>query len=210
MFGHIPSLPLAGIFGLGTGELVLIILLVLLLFGAKRIPELARGLAKSIQEFKKASKEAETEIRQSLLARALAYTELTDLYEGGVLVELLCSVARSLARAEQGMQQVANLGDLDRCVGEDLDERAAEALPDSLARQAATQAVATARFSRAAGDTVGATVVPVGQIVARDSDGALYATTAAATVPHGSLTSNTVAVVAQTGPRKPSWKRRGR
>jgi len=140
----------------------------------------------------------ETEIRQSLLARALAYTELTDLYEGGVLGELLCSVARSLARAEQGMQQVANLGDLDRCVGEDLDERAAEALPDSLARQAATQAVATARFSRAAGDTVGATVVPVGQIVARDSDGALYATTAAATVPHGSLTSNTVAVVAQT------------
>jgi uncharacterized phage protein gp47/JayE len=140
----------------------------------------------------------ETEIRQSLLARALAYTELTDLYEGGVLVELLCSVARSLARAEQGMQQVANLGDLDRCVGEDLDERAAEALPDSLARQAATQAVATARFSRAAGDTVGATVVPVGQIVARASDGALYATTAAATVPDGSLTSNTVAVVAQT------------
>jgi sec-independent protein translocase protein TatA len=66
MFGHIPSLPLAGIFGLGTGELVLIILLVLLLFGAKRIPELARGLAKSIQEFKKASKEAETEIRQSV------------------------------------------------------------------------------------------------------------------------------------------------
>ena len=66
MFGSSPSQPLAGIFGLGTGELVLIILLVLLLFGAKRIPELARGLAKSIQEFKKASKDAETEIRQSV------------------------------------------------------------------------------------------------------------------------------------------------
>ena len=66
MFGSFPSQPLAGIFGLGTGELVLIVLLVLLLFGAKRIPELARGLAKSIQEFKKASKDAETEIRQSV------------------------------------------------------------------------------------------------------------------------------------------------
>ena len=66
MFGSFPSLPIAGIFGLGTGELVLILLVVLLLFGAKRIPDLARGVAKSIHEFKKASREAETEIRQSV------------------------------------------------------------------------------------------------------------------------------------------------
>ncbi len=66
MFGSFPSLPIAGIFGLGTGELVLILLVVLLLFGAKRIPDLARGLGKSIQEFKKASKEAEHDIRQSI------------------------------------------------------------------------------------------------------------------------------------------------
>ena len=66
MFGPFPSLPIAGIFGLGTGELVLILLVVLLLFGAKRIPDLARGVAKSIHEFKKASREAETEIRQSV------------------------------------------------------------------------------------------------------------------------------------------------
>ena len=66
MFGSLPSLPLAGIFGLGTGELVLILLLVLLLFGAKRLPDLARSIGKAFQEFKKASKEAETEIRQSV------------------------------------------------------------------------------------------------------------------------------------------------
>lgn len=37
---------------LGTGELVLILLVFLLLFGAKRIPELARSLGKGINSFK--------------------------------------------------------------------------------------------------------------------------------------------------------------
>lgn len=66
MLGASTSFPLAGIFGLGTGELVLILLVILLLFGAKRLPDLARGLGKSIQEFKRASKEAENDIRQSV------------------------------------------------------------------------------------------------------------------------------------------------
>lgn len=139
----------------------------------------------------------EAEIRQSLLARALAYSGLTDLYEGGVALELLLAVAQSLARAEQSLQQVANLGDLERCVGEDLDERAAEALPDALARQAATAATTLLIFSRAAGDTVGATTIPLGQVVARASDGALYTTTAAGTVLDGALSSGLVPVVAQ-------------
>jgi uncharacterized phage protein gp47/JayE len=139
----------------------------------------------------------EAEIRQSLLARALAYSGLTDLYEGGVALELLLAVAQSLARAEQSLQQVANLGDLERCVGEDLDERAAEALPDALARQAATAATTLLIFSRAAGDTVGATAIPAGQVVARASDGALFATTATGTVPNGALASGLVPAVAQ-------------
>lgn len=40
---------------LSTGELILIFSVVLLLFGAKRIPELAKGLGKGIREFKDAS-----------------------------------------------------------------------------------------------------------------------------------------------------------
>lgn len=39
--------------GLGTQELILIALIVLLLFGAKRLPELMRGLGKGIKSFKK-------------------------------------------------------------------------------------------------------------------------------------------------------------
>lgn len=65
MIGHAPSLPLA-ILGLSGPEVVLISFVFLLLFGAKRLPELARGLGKAIHEFKKASVEAEQEIRQAI------------------------------------------------------------------------------------------------------------------------------------------------
>ena len=41
-------------FNLGTGEVIILLLVVLLLFGAKRLPELARGLGKGINEFKDA------------------------------------------------------------------------------------------------------------------------------------------------------------
>jgi sec-independent protein translocase protein TatA len=46
----------------GGSEVFLIVLVVLLLFGAKKIPELARGLGKGIREFKDASREIKREI----------------------------------------------------------------------------------------------------------------------------------------------------
>ncbi len=42
--------------GMGTTEIILIIAVLLLFFGAKRIPDLAKGLGKGIKEFKDASK----------------------------------------------------------------------------------------------------------------------------------------------------------
>ena len=51
--------------GLGAQELLLIFLVVLLLFGAKRIPEIARGLGKGILEFKGALTQAQDEIKKS-------------------------------------------------------------------------------------------------------------------------------------------------
>ena len=43
------------IFSLGGGEIILILAIVLILFGAKRLPELAKGLGQGINEFKKAT-----------------------------------------------------------------------------------------------------------------------------------------------------------
>ena len=48
--------------GLGPWELMLIFLVVLLIFGAKRIPEIAQGLGKGIKEFKKAAHEISNEV----------------------------------------------------------------------------------------------------------------------------------------------------
>lgn len=50
----------------GIWEVVAILAVVLLIFGPKKLPELARGVAKSIKEFKKASNEVEENIREGL------------------------------------------------------------------------------------------------------------------------------------------------
>ena len=47
------------LFALGPGQIVLILLVVLLLFGGRKIPELRKGLGTGIKEFKNASKEEE-------------------------------------------------------------------------------------------------------------------------------------------------------
>ena len=57
--------PLAFIGGLGGQEMIIIFLIVLLLFGAKKLPELARGVGKSMGEFKKAREDFEKEITRS-------------------------------------------------------------------------------------------------------------------------------------------------
>ncbi len=50
--------------GLGAIEWVVIVLIILLLFGAKKIPELARGLGQGINEFRKASTDIRREIEK--------------------------------------------------------------------------------------------------------------------------------------------------
>lgn len=47
---------------LGATEIILIVLVILVFFGAKKIPELAQGLGKGIREFRKATREIETDI----------------------------------------------------------------------------------------------------------------------------------------------------
>ncbi len=49
---------------LGTPEIILIALVVLVLFGAKRIPEFMQGLGKGVREFRKAAKDIQEEIEK--------------------------------------------------------------------------------------------------------------------------------------------------
>jgi sec-independent protein translocase protein TatA len=49
----------------GWPETLFILILILLLFGAKKLPELARGLGQSLNEFRKARDEFEHEVRKS-------------------------------------------------------------------------------------------------------------------------------------------------
>jgi sec-independent protein translocase protein TatA len=56
--------PVLALFNLGGTEIILILALVLILFGAKKLPELAKGLGTGIKEFKKAIGNASEETYQ--------------------------------------------------------------------------------------------------------------------------------------------------
>jgi sec-independent protein translocase protein TatA len=51
---------------LGGWEMALIVFVVLLLFGAKKIPDLARGLGRGIREFKDATKEIKSQVEEGI------------------------------------------------------------------------------------------------------------------------------------------------
>ena len=53
------ALILAGIFGLGGPELMIILVIILLMFGGSKLPQLAKGLGESVKEFKKAAKDTD-------------------------------------------------------------------------------------------------------------------------------------------------------
>jgi sec-independent protein translocase protein TatA len=59
ILNHIPL-----IFGLGTTEIILIALVVLLLFGGRKIPELMRGIGKGVKSFKDGVKGVEEDLKE--------------------------------------------------------------------------------------------------------------------------------------------------
>ncbi len=59
------NIPYLAIGPLGTTEMIIIAVLVLVLFGAKKLPTFARSLGKSMGEFKKAREEFESELTRS-------------------------------------------------------------------------------------------------------------------------------------------------
>ena len=51
---------------MGWPEITIVVVIFILLFGAKKLPELARGVGKSIKEFKKATSNIEDEVRSAI------------------------------------------------------------------------------------------------------------------------------------------------
>lgn len=51
---------------LGTGEIIIIVFVILLLFGGKKIPELMKGIGKGVRSFKKGMNEIEDEINKPI------------------------------------------------------------------------------------------------------------------------------------------------
>ena len=66
-------------FGIPSGQdLIILLVIVLVLFGAKRLPELARGLGQSVNEFKKAKDEFDKEVAKSSTTTPPSGTETKE------------------------------------------------------------------------------------------------------------------------------------
>ncbi|MCK5534686.1 twin-arginine translocase TatA/TatE family subunit [bacterium] len=52
-------------FGIGMGELLVVLVVALLLFGASRLPEIGKALGRAIREFKKAGKEIKSDFEET-------------------------------------------------------------------------------------------------------------------------------------------------
>lgn len=65
-------------FGIGGGEFLLIILVVLMLFGSDKIPEIARTVGKVIKQLKHATEDIKSEIQKSAGENGLNSTDLTS------------------------------------------------------------------------------------------------------------------------------------
>ena len=92
--------PLAGIGNLFSGpDLLLILFIVLLLFGAKKLPELARGMGQAVREFNKAKDELEREITQSR-------PEVAVRPAAGTQEQIAPSAAQTTPQTEAGQKPV--------------------------------------------------------------------------------------------------------
>ena len=60
------------------GEIIIVLIVILLLFGAKRIPDLARGLGKGIREIKNATSDIQREITKDVSAGKKEFKKIKD------------------------------------------------------------------------------------------------------------------------------------
>ena len=74
-------------FGIGGGELILILVVVLMLFGSDKIPDIARTMGKAMAQLKNATHDIKSEIQKGAEANGLDAKSLTD-FTGNITQEI--------------------------------------------------------------------------------------------------------------------------
>ena len=74
-------------FGIGGGELIFIMFIVLMLFGSDKVPEIARTMGKAMAQLKNATNDIKSEIQKGAEANGLDTKSLTDM-TGGITSEI--------------------------------------------------------------------------------------------------------------------------
>ena len=91
---------------LGGWEIILILAVVLILFGAKKLPELAKGLGQGIKEFKKASNEVTSELQRAADTDDYAHRQV-QYHPPEKTIEASTSASQPATPAPQPNQQKA-------------------------------------------------------------------------------------------------------
>lgn len=129
------------------------------------------------------------DLLRAMVARVVARSELSDLAPGNPMTQILGAVATALEEGDLSIAGLLESFSIDRAFGADLDARAAEVLPDGLARRTESRATGALRWvlpSPAASDIP----IPSGSVAARPGNPrSLYVTTAAGIIRAGSTQS---------------------
>lgn len=104
-------------FGIGGGELVFILFIVLMLFGSDKVPEIARTMGKAMAQLKNATNDIKSEIQKGAEANGLDSKSLTDI-TGNINAEI--SNAKSNILGENGSLLGDTANEIDK-VKEDID-----------------------------------------------------------------------------------------
>ena len=97
-------------FGIGGGEFLFIIIVVLMLFGSDKIPEMARALGKGMAQLRNATNEVKSEINKGMRDNGLDKDSLT----GGITEEI--------DKAKQGITKMISESNADTSVKNELDQ----------------------------------------------------------------------------------------
>jgi sec-independent protein translocase protein TatA len=97
-------------FGIGGGELIFIMFIVLMLFGSDKVPEIARTMGKAMAQLKNATNDIKSEIQKGAEANGLDTKALTD-FTGNISAEITKAKENLLAETTTPIDQAKEVID---------------------------------------------------------------------------------------------------